>query len=325
MLHIEEIINCLEKKHVYIQTHNFPDPDAVSSAYGMHELLKKYGIDSTICYKGKIDRYSMVRLIDYLDVNIVNLDMLSSIDDTDEIILVDSQQGNVNLVDLAGNKVISIDHHPTFEKVDYRYSDIRPEVGACASIVASYFVEAGIPVDEKTATALMYGIKIDTANLSRGVSQLDLDMFYKLYWSANQDMLNIMGRSEIQFNDLRAYANAIRNIKIFDNISIAHTGEDCPESLIASISDFMLSLSEVDCSIVYSLRQDGIKLSVRSCDPNIDSGKIANLALRGIGSGGGHQSMAGGFVPFPPELDNIERFIHAMEERFMEEILKTSK
>lgn len=325
MLHIEEIINCLEKKHVYIQTHNFPDPDAVSSAYGMHELLKKYGIDSTICYKGKIDRYSMVRLIDYLDVNIVNLDMLSSIDDTDEIILVDSQQGNVNLVDLAGNKVISIDHHPTFEKVDYRYSDIRPEVGACASIVASYFVEAGIPVDEKTATALMYGIKIDTANLSRGVSQLDLDMFYKLYWSANQDMLNKMGRSEIQFNDLRAYANAIRNIKIFDNISIAHTGEDCPESLIASISDFMLSLSEVDCSIVYSLRQDGIKLSVRSCDPNIDSGKIANLALRGIGSGGGHQSMAGGFVPFPPELDNIERFIHAMEERFMEEILKTSK
>lgn len=325
MLHIEEIINCLEKKHVYIQTHNFPDPDAVSSAYGMHELLKKYGIDSTICYKGKIDRYSMVRLIDYLDVNIVNLDMLSSIEVTDEIILVDSQQGNVNLVDLAGNKVISIDHHPTFEKVDYRYSDIRPEVGACASIVASYFVEAGIPVDEKTATALMYGIKIDTANLSRGVSQLDLDMFYKLYWSANQDMLNKMGRSEIQFNDLRAYANAIRNIKIFDNISIAHTGEDCPESLIASISDFMLSLSEVDCSIVYSLRQDGIKLSVRSCDPNIDSGKIANLALRGIGSGGGHQSMAGGFVPFPPELDNIERFIHAMEERFMEEILKTSK
>ncbi|MGN0515149.1 MAG: bifunctional oligoribonuclease/PAP phosphatase NrnA [Lachnospiraceae bacterium] len=325
MLHIEEIINCLEKKHVYIQTHNFPDPDAVSSAYGMHELLKKYGIDSTICYKGKIDRYSMVRLIDYLDVNIVNLDMLSSIEVTDEIILVDSQQGNVNLVDLAGDKVISIDHHPTFEKVDYRYSDIRPEVGACASIVASYFVEAGIPVDEKTATALMYGIKIDTANLSRGVSQLDLDMFYKLYWSANQDMLNKMGRSEIQFNDLRAYANAIRNIKIFDNISIAHTGEDCPESLIASISDFMLSLSEVDCSIVYSLRQDGIKLSVRSCDPNIDSGKIANLALRGIGSGGGHQSMAGGFVPFPPELDNIERFIHAMEERFMEEILKTSK
>lgn len=322
MFKLEDIVNNIRGKHVFIQTHNFPDPDAISSAYGLKILLETYDVRSTICYKGKIDRYAMMRLIEYLDTPIINMDELSYMKGSDEIILVDGQKGNANLVDLIGDEVICIDHHPTFEKVNYRYSDIRPEIGACASIIASYFFENNIPVDEKTATALIYGIKVDTANLSRGVSKLDLDMFYKLYWICDREILGKLERSEIQFEDLKAYANAIRSIKIFDNISIAHTGKDCPEPLIASISDFMLAMSEIDCSIVYSIRKEGVKLSVRSCDAAIDSGTLTNKALKGIGSGGGHATMAGGFVPFPEDMNNMDMFIASIEERFMNELCK---
>lgn len=325
MFKLEELLANIYGKHVFIQTHNFPDPDAISSAYGMKKLLETKGIKSTICYKGKIDRYAMLRFIEYLDTVVINMDDLSYMKGSDEIILVDGQKGNTNLVDLIGNEVICIDHHPTFEQVDYRYADIRPEIGACASIVASYFFETNTPIDEKTATALIYGIKVDTANLSRGVSKMDLDMFYRLYWMGNHEVLNKLERSEIQFDDLKAYANAIRSIKIFDNISIAHTGENCPEPLIASISDFMLALSEIDCSIVYSIRKDGIKLSIRSCDASIDSGNLANIALRGIGSGGGHATMAGGFVPYPEEMKSLELFVQQIEERFMDELAKVQK
>lgn len=317
---MEQLLQHIKGEHVFIQTHNFPDPDAIATAYGMKVLLERYGIESTICYKGKIDRYSMMHLIEYLDTEIVNMEDIVYMQGDDEIILVDSQKGNANIVDLVGDEIICIDHHPTYEKVEYRFSDIRPEVGACASIVAEYFQETGREIDQKTATALLYGIKVDTANLSRGVSKLDLDMFYILYWKANHDVLGKLGRSEIQFNDLAAYANAIQSIKVFDNISIAHTGENCPEPLIASISDFMLALSEIDCTIVYSIREDGIKLSVRSCDPRIDSGILTNTALKGIGSGGGHQTMAGGFVPYPKEMDSMDLFVHSIEERFMEEL-----
>ncbi|MCM1467402.1 MAG: DHH family phosphoesterase [Alistipes sp.] len=322
MIKMEQLLNCIKSEHVYIQTHNFPDPDAIASAYGMKVLLEQYGIDTTICYKGKIDRYSMMHLIEFLDTEVVNMDEIVYMQGNDEIILVDSQKGNANIVDLVGDEIICIDHHPTYEKVEYRFCDIRPDVGACASIVAEYFKETGKEIDAKTATALLYGIKVDTANLSRGVSKLDLDMFYILYWKANHDIINKLGMSEIQFNDLAAYANAIQSIKVFDNISIAHTGENCPEPLIASISDFMLALSEIDCSIVYSNREDGIKLSVRSCDPKIDSGILTNTALKGIGSGGGHQTMAGGFVPYPDDMDNMDLFIHSIEERFMEELAR---
>ena len=309
-------------KHVFIQTHNFPDPDAISSAYGLKRLLEARGVKCSICYKGKIDRYAMLRFIEYLDTAVINMDDLSYMKGSDEIILVDGQKGNANLVDLIGDEVICIDHHPTFEQVNYRYADIRPDVGACASIVASYFYETNTPIDEKTATALIYGIKVDMANLSRGVSKLDLDMFYKLYWLADHEILSKLERSEIQFGDLEAYASAIQSIKIFDNIGIAHTGQNCPEQLIASISDFMLALSELDCSIVYSIRKDGIKLSIRSCDVSIDSGNLANIALKGIGSGGGHATMAGGFVPYPENMSSVDMFVREIEERFMDELAK---
>ena len=58
--------------YVYIQTHNFPDPDAIASAFGLQELLKLRGIHATICYKGKIDRYSTDKLREILDIRLVN-------------------------------------------------------------------------------------------------------------------------------------------------------------------------------------------------------------------------------------------------------------
>lgn len=55
MQHLEHILECIHDKHIFIQTHNFPDPDAIASAYGLKVLLEKRGVQATICYKGRID------------------------------------------------------------------------------------------------------------------------------------------------------------------------------------------------------------------------------------------------------------------------------
>ena len=31
MQHLEHILECIHDKHIFIQTHNFPDPDAIAS------------------------------------------------------------------------------------------------------------------------------------------------------------------------------------------------------------------------------------------------------------------------------------------------------
>lgn len=333
MTKLEQIINCIKNKHVFIQTHNFPDPDAISSAYGMQKLLHSHGIATTICYKGKIDRNSIIKLISNLHIDIVDLDEISCPTLDDEIILVDSQKGNSNVMQMISNNIICIDHHQTYENAclstsSYACSDIRPEVGACASIIASYFYENNIPIDTDTATALMYGIKVDTANMSRGVSDLDLEMFYRLFKICDRNFISSLESNNIQLTDLKAYANVLDTILLYNNISFANTGANCPEALIATISDFVLAISEINLSIVYSIKEDGIKLSIRS-DKTYNSGVITKNALNGIGNGGGHELMAGGFVPFDsnnitkqkngPDNFHIAQLIDEIKKRFIDE------
>ena len=131
-------------------------------------------------------------------------------------------------------------------------------------MIAQYFMENDIAMDKKIATALTYGIRIDTHNLSRGVSKLDIEMLYRMYDDCDYEEIHTLENSNLCFEDLVAYSKAISSIEVYDNISFADTGEDCPEALIASVSDFMLALVEVSFSVVYSRRGDGIKLSVRS-------------------------------------------------------------
>ena len=323
MTKLDQLISKISREHVYIQMHNFPDPDAIASAFGLQELLKYRGIRATICYKGKIERYSTEKMCQLFAIEIANIEEINrQLQDSDEVILVDAQKGNSNIINITGDEIICIDHHPTFEQQEYRFADIRPEVGACASIIAQYFMENGIPMDKRIATALSFGIRMDTKNLSRGVSKLDMEMLYQMFDLCDQNVIHNLENSNLYFKDLLAYSKAIYSIQVYDNVSFADTGRDCPEGLIASVSDFMLALVEVTFSIVYSRKNDGIKLSVRSEGSKLDAGKIVREALEGIGNGGGHAEMAGGFVPFSGNDDQADLLVKEIQERFLH-VIKT--
>ena len=83
----------------------------------------------------------MVRL---LNMNVKEYISFEEFNKEDEIILVDAQKGNSNIIDMNGQEIICIDHHPVYEHIDYRFCDIRPDVGACASIIASYYFDNDI-------------------------------------------------------------------------------------------------------------------------------------------------------------------------------------
>lgn len=329
MTRFEKLLKNITHDHVYIQTHNFPDPDAIASAYGLQQLLESRGIVSTLCYSGKIDRHSTSRMIALTGIKIQNIDNLPSLTDDAEIILVDAQKGNSNIINMTGDEIICIDHHPTSNRsvsptLEYRFHDIRPDVGACASIIAGYFFENNIPMDKNVATVLCFGIKIDTKGLSRGVSPFDIDMFYKVYKLADQSIIQRLENSTLEFSDLKVYSAAINSIQVYGTISFANAGFNCPEALIANVSDFMLQLKEVDFSVVYTLRDYGVKLSVRSEASVRDAGVIVGRALSGIGSGGGHASMAGGYIPYEYlnglGKDDSEEISSIIRERFLAQL-----
>ena len=50
--------------------------------------------------------------------------------------------------------------------------------------------------------------------MRRGVSQLDLDMFYKLFMMADRDILTNLDSSVLHFDDIKAYKDALSTIDI---------------------------------------------------------------------------------------------------------------
>ena len=68
------LIELLRGHKVYLQTHNFPDPDAISSAFGLKRYLEYYGITSTVCYVGSIDRFNTRKMMDTFGIEIYSYD-----------------------------------------------------------------------------------------------------------------------------------------------------------------------------------------------------------------------------------------------------------
>lgn len=321
MSKLDELIQSITKEHVYIQMHNYPDQDALASAFGLQVLLGTRGIWSTICYSGQVDKHNTLRMIELLNITIYNNEEFT-MNGEDEIILVDGQMGNVNMLNFAGRKIACIDHHPMQEVLGYRFYDIRSSVGACSSLIASYFVENQIEVPKAAATALVYGIKMDTANLTRRTSDLDIDMFCMLYKMADKDILSELETNTLRKKDLIAYQDAISNLKICGRIGIARIGDDCSEAIIGSISDFLLTLAEVDFTLVYSYRVGGLRFSVRSESKSVDAGKIIKKALEGLGDGGGHETMAAGFLSNLKTKEEIDAMSRLVEKRVIELVMK---
>lgn len=322
MSKLDELVQSITKDHVYIQMHNYPDQDALASAFGLQVLLADRGIKSTICYSGQIDKHNTLKMIELLNIIIHNNDEFT-MNEEDEIILVDGQMGNVNMINFVGKKIACIDHHPMQEVDGYRFYDIQNQIGACSSLIASYFVENQVGIPKEVATALVYGIKVDTAYLTRRTSDLDIDMFCLLYKIADKDILSSLESNSLCKKDLIAYQDAISNLKIFGRIGIARIGNDCSEAIIGSISDFLLTLAEVDFTLVYSYRVGGLKFSVRSESKAVDAGKIIKKALEGIGDGGGHESMAAGFLPNVKTEEEIIAMSRLVETRIIELVMNS--
>lgn len=314
-----QLVELLRGHTNYIQTHNYPDPDAVASAFGLQYFLKQHGVHAKICYEGKVENLSTKKMFEVFQIEVLPADQIGDMTEKDYIVAVDSQKYNANLTDLVGDEVACIDHHPTFiECSSYRYRDIR-KAGACSTLIAQYFYHTDTPLNPTVAAALAYGIKVDTADFLRGVTELDLDMFAYVYKHADVDKIKVMYHDVLELDDLKAYGAAIDNIYINEGVGFAWIPLDCPDALIAIISDFILSLNVVDISIVYAVRKDGIKFSVRSERKDVDAGKMVANVLKDYGSGGGHHEMAGGFIP----KENMHRIdgMHArIEEEFMKQI-----
>ena len=282
---------------VFIQPHNVPDPDAIASSLGMYYLLSQRGIQKlAIVYDQEIEKANSLRMLELFNVPIIRASDAHTLGTEDWAVLIDGQKGNANLTDLPTDEVAVIDHHEYKGNMGYRFEDVRPNVGSCSAIIADWFFENNIEPPKYIATALLYGIFVDTDNLTRGASDFDINMFYRLYSLSDIDMIVELKGNDISIKDLDLYAEAFKSVEIYDELAFMRL-KNVNDSLLGTAGDIVVSVSGVNIVVAYAIRENGIKFSVRSISDKIKANDLVRYLTEGYGVGGGHDNMAGGFIP----------------------------
>ena len=313
---LEGLLETVKGHRVFIQTHNFPDPDALASAFGLQRLLGYFGIKAEIIYQGAVSKASIAGMVSNFGIVMTEIDKVEDMTADDYIITVDSQPNNTNIAESRGTIVACIDHHPTITASDHPFRDVRI-CGSCATLVADYFFANDIVMDVDTATILLYGLRMDTESFNRGVTDLDIEIFRKLFYLCDEDKLKKLSNHQMEFSELKAYTEALSTITVYDGVGFAFIDSQASDGLIASVCDFMLTLVEIQFAVAYGYRGNGLKFSIRSSLDYLDAGTIASNALEDIGSGGGHAIMAGGYLPFENIIDADFDLQEELQNRFM--------
>jgi len=281
---------------VFIQPHNVPDPDAIAASLGMYYLLSQRGIKKlAIVYDQEIEKANSLKMLELFKVPVIQAAKAATLGAEDWTVLIDAQKGNANITDLPTDEVAVIDHHEYCGDMGYRFIDVRPEVGSCSAIITDWFFENNIEPPRLVATALLYGILMDTDSLTRGTSELDIDMFYRLYGLSDINLIVELKGNEISIDDLELYAEAFKTVEIYDELAFLQL-KNVNDSLLGAAGDIAVSVAGVEIVVAYAIRENGIKLSVRSTSMKIKANELVKHLVEGCGVGGGHDNMAGGFI-----------------------------
>lgn len=294
---LKKLINTVGEGKLAIIVHDNPDPDAISSAMGLKEIANSVGVKAEILYKGIIGHHENKAFVNLLDIEMdQSKDFKAS--DYKKIALIESSAPGVNNLLPPGTKVsIVIDHHQAnIEEVEAEYIDIRPNIGATATIMTKYLQELEIPFKTELATALLYGIKVDTDDFRRNTDPADLTAAAYLFPIANHDILNRIETPSKSTESIDILGEAIKNRQIKGSYLISNVGSIRDRDTLAQAADYLLTLEGITTTIVFGLGEDTIYISGRSRDDRINIGKILADAF-GEDKAGGHASLAGAQIP----------------------------
>ena len=306
-----------EKQLVIIQ--DFPDPDALSSAWAYQMIAANYDISCDIVYGGTLshqENITLVRLTALPAKKYVN----TSLQERDlsiyqGCVLVDSQGTNSQLYSVAKQAeiplIVVVDHHSKQGDLEAEFIDLRPQTRATATIFTQYIQSGMLEFDTSNeshvqcATALMHGLRSDTNRLMQAKEE---DFIAAAYLSRFYDsqLLNAVLQSARSRRVMNVIERALRNRIIKKNFSISGVGylryDD--RDAIPQAADFLVTEEDIHTAVVYGVvhnEDDDKELvigSLRTTKITLDPDEFIKETLGKDAQGryfGGGRYMAGGF------------------------------
>ena len=319
---VEKLRSTLEKhrnERQIVVMQDFPDPDALSSAWAYQLIAKQYDIQSDIVYAGALSHQENIALVKLTGLPAKRLAVQNLKEKELSVyqgcVLVDSQGTNSQLIPLIKKAnipiVVVIDHHSNQGEGEAEFVDLRPYTRATATIVTQYLqlgllnLNSGNNIHVKCATALMHGLRSDTNQLRQAQEE---DFLAAAYLSRfyNAQLLNTVLQSCRSRRVMDVIERSLKNRIIKNNFSIAGVGylryDD--RDAIPQAADFLITEEDIHTALVYGIVHDEdaeIEVVVGSLRTNkltLDPDEFIKAAFGTDAQGrffGGGRYMAGGF------------------------------
>ena len=311
-------------KTLGILVHDNPDPDSIASALALRQIAASVDTEAAIIYHGEISRQENRAFVNLLGIDLVHVDEVHP-SDYDMLALVDTATpGANNPLTNYENVGIIIDHHGVPEQ-EVLYTDIR-DVGSTATILTSYLEELDIDIDKRLATALLYGIRIDTQDYKVHVTPADLAAVTTLMQLSDREALIQIESPTMSMETLDILGEAIHNKHITGSYLISNVGVIHNIDALAQAADYLLNLEGVTAVAIFGMNDEKIHLSARSKDVRVNIGEVMKQAFGDIGSAGGHSNAGAAQIPLGVFTGVRDRttLLHLIEEvvtrRFYAEI-----
>lgn len=306
-----------ERQLVVLQ--DFPDPDALSSAWTYQLIAQQYDIKCDIIYAGALSHQENIALVKLtgLPAQRWTLQSLKSKDlsSYQGFVLVDNQGTTSGLVPIlhqaAVPLLVVVDHHNLQGDIKSEFVDIRPSVRATATIFTQYLqaglltLDSSISQHVKCATALMHGLRSDTDRLMQAQEEDFMAAAYLSRFSDTQ-LLNAVLQATRSKRVMDVIERSLKNRIVQNNFSIAGVGylryDD--RDAIPQAADFLVTEENVHTAVVYGIVHDEdeefevVIGSLRTSKLTLDPDEFIKEAFGQDSSGrffGGGRLSAGGF------------------------------
>lgn len=304
-----------------ILTHDYPDPDALASAYALQYLAEsQYEIRSRIVYGGIIGRIENRAMVKALKLPVYKL-RPADLRKHDHIALMDSQPDfENNSFPKKRKATIVIDQHPPVVRSSADLTLVDTDCGATCVILARALLLLRKEIPARVATALAYGILSDTLYFYRAdrpdIIQTYLGIIHYCDFKALAYILNPL-RPRKFFTSLGL---GIQNAKARRGLVISHLGVVENPDLISQIADFLMSYKKTKRCLCTGRYRGRLHVSFRMANQNAEAGEILRDVFTNRDEAGGRGPIAGGSSKVG--MDATEETWAQKEDDLTERLLK---
>ncbi len=307
--------------------HDNPDPDTLAAGLCLKKIFENaYKVPTTIVYGGIVGRAENRKMVQACGIQAQKVRNYKEDSDT-FVAVVDTQPGvGNNVLEPTAKVDVVVDHHPRVRSTwKMPWVDVRPKYGATATIALEYLLAHNLELTKPEATALLYALKSETQDLGREASVADRRAYFYLFPKSDFNVLFQIANAEVTREYFQVLARALENAKIHNNVLVSALGEIEIADYVAEVADMLLRLKGVNWTFVLGRFKGAMILSMRTLQHDSDAGMVMKQVVEGLGTGGGHEMMAGGRIDEIKEVDGAEPMEEELSSRFLRALRKRSK